>query len=364
MEETLKELIWLKDGRSYSQIEDSVKLIQKLPNKVYTMCEDKYERIYLEEYAQEFHFDFKVYGLESNFIDHVMKTFENTTSNLGILLNGTKGTGKTVTAKVLANKMNLPVIIVPKNMNGLKDFISKLNSEVVLLFDEFEKSFHRDDPTILSIMDGVYNTKYRKIFILTTNQLYINENLIGRPSRIRYKKTFGNLSPETIKEYLDDNLKDKSKTAQIIEMIDSLSISTIDILKSIVEEVNIHGCDISVFKKWINVEMAKYSWKFYCKRIDEGDEEYGVYNLEAFKKELESIPKDKYTDHYIYLQNTPTNTSVEYMTEGEDFYYGTISKPLSEDNFMELEDEEGSIYYLKLLNVDRKPSLYRGNLAF
>lgn len=364
METEVKELIWLKNGRSYSQIEDSVKLIQKLPKKVYTMCEDRYERIYLEEYASEFYFDFKIYGLESDFVNHVMKTFENTTSNLGILLNGTKGTGKTVTAKILANKMNLPVIIVPRSMSGLQDFISKLNSEVILFFDEFEKSFNREDSTILSIMDGVYNAKYRKIFILTTNQLYINDNLIGRPSRIRYKKTFSNLSPETIKEYLEDNLKDKSKADQVVSMIDSLSISTIDILKSIVEEINIHECDTSVFKKWINVETAKYSWKFFCKRVDSDDEEYGIYNLESFKRDLERVPKNKYGEHNIYMCNTSTNTSVEYMLEGEHFYYGNITKPLSEDDFMELEDEDGSIYYLKVLNVDKKPSLYRGNLVF
>ena len=67
-------------------------------------------------------------------------------------------------------------------------------------------------------MDGVYNSKHRKIFLLTTNQLYINDNLIGRPSRIRYKKTFGNLSAETIKSYLGDNLIDKSKSNQIFRI--------------------------------------------------------------------------------------------------------------------------------------------------
>ena len=50
--------------------------------------------IYLEEFADEFTFGFKLYGLESNFIDHVLTTYRHTSSNLGVLLNGTKGTGK------------------------------------------------------------------------------------------------------------------------------------------------------------------------------------------------------------------------------------------------------------------------------
>lgn len=46
------------------------------------MCMDPYERIYLEEYCEKFNFEFKIYGLENRFIDHVMTTFENTSENL------------------------------------------------------------------------------------------------------------------------------------------------------------------------------------------------------------------------------------------------------------------------------------------
>ena len=362
--EGIKELIWLNDGRTYRQIEESVQLIPTLPKKVYNMCLDPYERIYLEEYCENFNFEFKVYGLETKFIDHVMTTFENTSGNLGILLNGTKGTGKTVCAKILANKMNLPVIIVPRNMKGLQEFVSKISSDVILFFDEFEKSFDRNDSTILTIMDGVYNSGHRKIFLLTTNQLYINDNLIGRPSRIRYKKTFGKLSVETIKEYLEDNLIDKSRSNQILEFVDSLSISTIDILKSTVEEINIHNCNISDFKKWINVEQAKFSWKFWYKRIDRDDDIYGVYTLEDFKKELKETPKDKLDDNCIWQSSTNTNSSVEYMHEGENFYYGQITQTLTSDNYLVLEDEDNSIYYCYIINIDKKPSLYRGALGY
>lgn len=360
----IKELVWLNDGRTYRQIEEGVQLIPTLPKKVYNMCIDPYKQIYLEEYCENFNFEFKVYGLETKFIDHVMTTFENTSGNLGVLLNGTKGTGKTVCAKILANKMNLPVIIVPRNMEGLQEFVSKISSDVILFFDEFEKSFDRNDSTILTIMDGVYNSGHRKIFLLTTNQLYINDNLIGRPSRIRYKKTFGNLSVETIKEYLEDNLIDKSKSNQILEFVDSLSISTIDILKSIVEEINIHKCGLSEFKKWINVDPAKFSWKFWYRRVDSDDDIYGTYTLEDFKRELREIPKDKLGEHQIWQSSTNTNSLVEYMHEGENFYYGQITQTLTSDNYLVLEDEDNSIYYCYIINIDKKPSLYRGALGY
>lgn len=87
-------IVWLKNGRVLKQVEDTVITVSSLERKVYTMrFDDTAREIYLEEFANDFHFDFKVYGVESRLIDHIMKTFENTSSNLGILFNGVKGTG-------------------------------------------------------------------------------------------------------------------------------------------------------------------------------------------------------------------------------------------------------------------------------
>lgn len=121
------------------------------------------------------------YKMQEDFIDHVIKTYNNTEGNLGIMFTGTKGTGKTVTAKELANKLNLPVIIV-KDMGdhnqSMIEFLSGIEGDCVLFLDEFEKNFSESDSTILQIMDGVYNSKYRKVFLLTTNAMSINENMV------------------------------------------------------------------------------------------------------------------------------------------------------------------------------------------
>lgn len=159
------------------------------------------------------------------------------------MLTGTKGTGKTVTAKELANKLNLPIIIV-KDMGdhnqSMIEFLSGIEGDCILFLDEFEKNFSESDSTILQIMDGVYNSKYRKVFLLTTNAMTINENMVGRPSRIRYVKEFGNLDLKVVNEYLDDALQVPEARQ---DLLDSLTISTIDILKTIVNEVNIHGIE-------------------------------------------------------------------------------------------------------------------------
>lgn len=372
--------IWLKNGRNLRQVDGSVQLIKDLPSKIYTVQVDpRSEELYLEEYADSFHFDFKVYGMESQLMDHIMKTFENTTGNLGVLFNGVKGTGKTITAKLIANRMNMPVILITNAYDGLSDFISKICCPCILFFDEFEKVFKKDynDTGILSIMDGVFNSPYRRIFLLTTNNFYVNENLIGRPSRIRYKKTFGNLQPEVVQEYLDDNLKNKKYTNEIIEFIDSLAISTIDILKAIVDELNIHDTPIATFKNFFNVETAKYSWNLKVKTIyDSDDEGEGEYTAERFKKDLNRVGKKEKNDddkeyivreYHIGVNSRKANTSVNvsFMQTGEMFgSFGTITEPINEDGILVTEDDYGYKYFIKVLNVENKPSLYRGELCY
>ncbi len=374
--------IWLNSGRTLKQVDSSTQLIENLPNEIYTIqINPRTRELYLEKYADTFHFDFKIYNMESRFIDHVIKTFESTTGNLGILLNGMKGTGKTVTAKLIAKKLNLPIILITDAYEELTDFISKICCPCILFFDEYEKIFNKDsnDVGILSIMDGVFNNPYRRVFLLTTNNLHINDSLIGRPSRIRYKKTFGNLSSETIKEYINDNLKDKKYTNEIIKFIDSLAISTIDILKTIIEELNIHNVPIASFKNFFNVETAKYTWNIKYKVIRndyDKDEEEGEYSVEKFKRDLgrtgkkeKSYSGEEYlvtNEHAgISTDRVSTSSNIIYMQVGSAFgTYGNIIRPVSRDGILVTEDEDGYKFFIKVTNIEYRPSLYRGELHY
>ena len=284
--------VWMANGSAYSQIDPNFKIENTLPVGVYNL-EVTMFGWNLSKFANEFVFPYKLYQLETEFIDHVLKTYENTTGNLGILLNGTKGSGKTVVAKILANKLNLPVIVL-KSMGdrnqSMIEYLSSLNSDCILFMDEFEKNFKEEDSTMLQIMDGVYNSKYRKIFLLTTNEMDINDNLIGRPSRIRYVKQFGNLPMNTINEYLDDALECEEARKEIIDYIDSLTISTIDILKTIVNEVNIHGIEgLKKAKTFFNVQTNEYCYtclRGYC-MFNEHSKNPDLFNIAAFIETIE-----------------------------------------------------------------------------
>lgn len=223
--------------------------------------------IYLQRTGDNFAFSYKIYGCERPFIDRVQKTYKATKGNLGILLNGVRGTGKTVTAKLLCNEFNLPVILVQENFgNQLNSFLNAIKTDIIVMFDEYEKTYKAEDGsedkgTLLTLMDGILTSEHRKVFILTTNDLYVNKNLLQRPGRIRYLKTFDDLTLEVITEIVDDLLIYEEHRESTIKYLSMLETITIDIVKAVVEEVNIHNEPPDNFKDVFNT-------KFLGKKID------------------------------------------------------------------------------------------------
>lgn len=384
---------WLKTNNIFKKVNGDFSTIDRLPLGIYNVGLTM-EGWYLEKYADEFTFDYKIYGLETEFCEHVIKTFENTTGNLGIMLTGTKGTGKTVTAKLLANAFKLPVIIV-KDMGssnqGMIEYFSSFNFDSILFFDEFEKNFSNEDSTILQIMDGVYNIGYRKIFLLTTNQMTVNENLVGRPSRIRYVKKFGNLDLKTVREYLDDNLKVKEAYQDLVNYIDTLSISTIDILKSIVNEVNIHGIDgLTKAKEFFNVSTLEYRYSVYYASLN-----YNVfidpankdkYSIKNFLRDVDhhcnpipypdfmkDLSPEKYNDDQKKIAENwneyrKRNFSIDYKSVTSDYkiknlkagmkFDGDTIIGIDYDNNIVITQYEDYVYLHFITNSGTKPSLY------
>mgnify|MGYP000853578355 CR=1 FL=1 len=308
--------IWVQTGINFNRMQGPIISYDKIPVGVYKISIGKQE-FYLEYVMDKFVFDYKIYGLQEDFINHIIKTYnESKTGNLGILLNGTKGTGKTVAAKMIANKLNIPVIIVQNmgeelNLQMMNYMSTEINFDCIFFFDEYEKTFNQDT-TILSFMDGVYNSTSRKVFLLTTNNLTIDKNLIGRPSRIMYLKKFGNLETEVASKFLNDTLDNKEYTQEVLEFIELLSISTIDILKSIVKEINIHGIEeFRKSKSYFNVETNSYTYT--CEYASAN-----IYNDSNFDV-TKITPKIFLSELERYLTPNPLGFNVdEYELEGED----------------------------------------------
>ena len=253
---------WINDGGILYPIPGYASLLTSPGNGIFRIYEQpQTKRLGLEKIDDTFRFDFKIYDLEcEEIISKVIKTwtsdlFRECNKNLGVIFNGLKGTGKTIAAKQLCNRIGLPVIVISKPVDGMLEFIQSLHFESIILIDEAEKTFREEQEVLLKMIDGVYNDM-RKLYILTTNKLSIDENLLGRPGRIRYIKEFSNLSAKAVNDVIDDNLNDISLKDDVLKVVDSLEISTIDILKAIIDECNIMGSVPS--DSTLNIPKAKY----------------------------------------------------------------------------------------------------------
>lgn len=255
---------WINSGKRFTRFEGDTKIVPVVPKGIYEIDFNPMQGWSLERVQDEFTFNFKLYDISNELVDYFLDTYRVTNGNIGFLLNGYRGTGKSVMAKVICNKLDLPVVLVKSfgdNNMDLISYLSSFNFDCVFFFDEFEKQFSEKDHSILQIMDGVFNSEFRRIFLLTTNTTTINENLLSRPSRIRYVKDFTNLDHNVIKSYIKDNLDEQSKAEELFNYIDSLTIATIDIVKSIVEECNIHGVTKFLkFKNIFNVKTQNYMY--------------------------------------------------------------------------------------------------------
>ena len=311
----MEKVSWIQNGSNFKRVEGNVSNVESIPIGIYNVKFEPFGGWSLEKTGEKFEFNYKVYGLQTHFINHVLKTFEHTKGNLGILLNGTKGTGKTVSAKILANKFNLPIIVVKSfgdNNTALIEYLSSFNFDCVFFLDEFEKNWNSEDSSILQIMDGVYSSNYRRVFLLTTNETHINENLISRPSRLRYVKEFGNLEKEVVEEYLKDNLKNPECIDCIVDFVDTLQISTIDILKTIVEDINIHGFDTFIENKDIfNIKTAKYYYYTIKTAFDGSDLQDRNYTIDSFVKDVKIYETVKTPYRYMYDNDEEYNKACE-----------------------------------------------------
>lgn len=278
---------WVKENGVFFPIPGDTTLHTTPGNGIFQLYQQKGlggSRLGLRKMADKFTFNFKVYDLG---VDDVMKkivktwnsnVFVESDKNLGIIFNGLKGTGKTIASKLLSNMFDMPVVIIPEAYDNILEFIQSLAFECVILIDEAEKTFSDNGDILLKMIDGVYNER-RKLYVLTTNRLTIDDNLLGRPGRIRYIKQFGNLTAKAVADYIRDNLHDQTKKNEVLSAVDLLEISTIDILKAIVDEVNIHGCITD--NSMLNIPKASYKYDVVCF----GDVESSKYEeLKTFVK--------------------------------------------------------------------------------
>lgn len=273
----------LKDKDKY-YFYNSLTIEKSLEPKEYLFNFDEFGNCWLED-IESFKLPSKVYDVNADLRDSIRKSFNANDKNLGVLLTGNKGQGKSLTAKLICKEMGVPVIVVnkqiPQAVNFVK-FFNNIKQNYVLFVDEFEKlfkekgggedketSYHRQE-VFLSFMDGVLTNEHKVLFLLTTNE-GVNEYFINRPSRIKFLVEYTEL-PEALFDLITtDKLKNKEYRADLEENVSLINLN-IDLLISIIDDINLFNKPFSSFKEIYNYKFELY--KYEVNRIVDGVDKY------------------------------------------------------------------------------------------
>lgn len=237
-------------GSMYQIYDDGLETFDKLPPQCYVIRFSQNCGFYMEKYSDITINEEKVYGVHNEKVNKVLNTFSKVNRNLGVILSGAKGIGKSLFARMVAEKSvsdGIPVIIVDTFIPGIASYIEQIDQTVMVLFDEFDKTFgsiktgdNVADPQagLLSLFDGVSSGK--KLFVVTCNELSkLNDYLVNRPGRFHYHFRFEYPNADEIRTYLRDKLDEQYYTEieKVVSFAGRINLNY-DCLRAISFELN------------------------------------------------------------------------------------------------------------------------------
>lgn len=302
---------FLKSGTTFRvSTKEALDLHEHLPAGNYVVKKDEMTgQLYLEQ-IDKFEFKGKIYGDASRRADRILNTFMDRDNSTGVMLNGEKGSGKTLLAKTLSIKgydMGIPTIVINAPWCGDKfnAFIQMINQPVIIIFDEFEKVYdEQEQEAMLTLLDGVYPSK--KLFVLTCNDKWrVNTHMRNRPGRIFYSLEYKGLDSDFIREYCADNLKAVEHTEKIVGIAGTFDQFNFDMLKALVEEMNRFNETPQEAMEMLNTKPEYGSSSRYTMKLVLNGEEVNATNMED--KEWEGNPLNKTVGiSYRVLENEGT----------------------------------------------------------
>lgn len=247
---------------------DDMKAYDKIPAGTYDIHCSEMTGFYLSR-RPDMVINEKVYGVQSGKVAKVLNSFKAFNRNLGVILSGNKGIGKSLTAKMIAIeaiKQGYPVILANRYIGGIANFIESINQEVMILFDEFDKTFKSRDnenpqDTMLSLFDGTSAGK--KLFVVTCNQLNaLNDYLVNRPGRFHYHFRFDYPGADEVETYLKDKLEEKyyDQIPAVVDFSGKIDLNY-DCLRSIAFELNLGTPFAEAIKDLNIINMNETSYK-------------------------------------------------------------------------------------------------------
>lgn len=225
---------------------EDVKTYKSIPVGSYDVCFNKMIGFYMVPRPDLEPHEDKIYGNHEEKVNKVMRAYDLFDRNMGIILSGQKGAGKSLFARILAEKAikrGMPVITVAAPYPGVASFLASIEQEIVVIFDEFEKIFSKKDnydpqEDMLSLFDGMDNGK--KMFVITCNEVNkLNQYMLNRPGRFHYHFVISSPSSDEVRQYMEDKLSKEyyGYIDRIVGFANTVNI-TYDYLRAIAFELN------------------------------------------------------------------------------------------------------------------------------
>ena len=203
----------VESGKRYRIFNNAITTYDQLPPKTYRVDYDPDTRTFSLLEAHDFEIpETKIYGQHLDKVKKVLNAMDKMNRNLGVILSGDKGIGKSLFSKCLglkARKKGIPVILVNEYNEGIANFLEEIEQTVMILFDEYDKTFndkkYNCQAEMLSLFDGVSAGK--KLFVITCNEIQsLSQYLINRPGRFHYHFRFLYPTADEIRDYMEDKL--------------------------------------------------------------------------------------------------------------------------------------------------------------
>lgn len=333
---------------------NEIDILSHLPVKNYRVDYNETAGLFLVD-EPEFTLPGKLYDVDKDFRDIVLKSFRTSERNTGVLLEGEKGFGKSVMAKQLSIESNLPVIMITKKIPSKYDavaFLNQVHQEFVLFIDEFEKIYVNDkgydadeddvrnspsQHVFLSYMDGNTSNEYKKLIILTSNDT-IDDKFINRPSRIKFYKEYRTMDEKLFHMIIEDRIEDPAIREDLVENLPLMEASP-DLLMSIIDEVNKLGIPYSSFKMFFNHKQHVYRYDIYQK-IDD--------RFEYFTTQTLNTPINRATK---YLNSFYDVVVQSISVDGDDVIFNAYTNPNRSNNAMSAKEKMAQVWKAVKSNI-------------
>lgn len=352
-------------GNQFQIYGDALKTYEKLPLGTYEINFDKMMGFFLTSHSELVVNEEKIYGSTPSKVEKVLRGFQAVDRNFGVILSGRKGIGKSLFARQLAIRAKdygLPLILVPTYYPGIADFISSIEQEVIVLFDEFEKTFadqehNNPQEEMLPLFDGIDNGK--KLFIITCNELHkLNSYLLNRPGRFHYHFVLGNPNPDEIKEYMTDKLKPEYH--HLIKKLIGFSLNvdlTYDVLRAIAFELNM---GYSFEETLMDLNISKEGTPKFNIRVEFSDGSCRTVNgqrINTYSNERVYVwfnNKSGHSGDSIRLDFTPSDIVLDMDHAEMTLDPSKVERYIDEDYFdMDKEEERKRYEYLCNLEITK-----------